>query len=133
MILIVLLMKLLKLEKYRSFFFFFFFFLFLFYSFSFFSFLLPLSRRRYTLNQGEEMYVRFFVPEEYYCRPIIVIPRPFYGTVTSSFSTLVAYPSWSTITGWRKVFFFYFFVIFLRKIWFCFFLDFFGFFFFFFF
>ena len=54
------------------------------------------------------MHIRFFVPEEYYCRSIIVIPRPYYGSMSSSFSTLEAYPSFSTVNGWRTVCFFHF-------------------------
>ena len=49
------------------------------------------------------MYVRFFVPEEYYCRSIVIIPRPYFGTVSSSFSTIEPYPSFSTNSGWRNV------------------------------
>ena len=48
------------------------------------------------------MYFRFFVPEEYYCRSIVVLPRPYYGSMSSSFSTMKAYPSFSTY-GWRNV------------------------------
>ena len=55
------------------------------------------------MEKGENMYIRFFIPEEYYCRTIIVIPRPYYGTVSSSYSTLDAVPSSSTDSGWRNV------------------------------
>ena len=59
------------------------------------------------------MYVRFFVPEEYYCRPFNIIPRPYYGTTTSSWSTKVAFPSFSTLSGWRDVRFPFIFIFFL--------------------
>ena len=66
-------------------------------------FLTDLLPRRFTLAQGERMYVRFFLPEEYYCRPFHVISRPYYGSVSSFFSTFTAYPDFSTARGWRKV------------------------------
>ena len=47
--------------------------------------------------------MRFFVPEEYYCRPINIIPRPYYGAPSASFSSWEAYPTFSTDTGWRDV------------------------------
>ena len=49
------------------------------------------------------MYVRFFVPEEYYCRPINIIPRPYYGAPSSAWSTREAYPTFSSQYGWRDV------------------------------
>ena len=82
----------------------FFFFLAFFLSFIFlFHFFFFSSHSRITLLKGETMYVRFFIPEDMYCHSIVLVPRPYYGTLSWSFSTLEAYPEFSTVTGWRNV------------------------------
>ena len=43
---------------------------------------------------------RFFIPEEYYCHPAIVVVRPSYGTATMFLSTLDPNPDFTTLSGW---------------------------------
>ena len=82
--------------------------LFLFFRFLLSSFSLPsfpntsLSISTYTLSIGETMYFRFFLPEELYCRSVVVIARPYYGTPSLLLSTQTAFPNFDNY-GWRQV------------------------------
>ena len=57
------------------------------------------------------MYFRFFLPEEYYCHPVVVRLRPHYGSPTLLLSSKTAYPDFLNY-GWRQVRQFLFFLIF---------------------
>ena len=55
------------------------------------------------MSQGEWLHFRFFLPEEYYCRPALVIVRPFYGSVSMSLSTSNPNIDFSVLGGWKQV------------------------------
>ena len=57
------------------------------------------------------MYFRFFLPEEYYCHPVVVSLRPHYGSPALLLSSKTAYPDFLNY-GWRQVWLTFFLVFF---------------------